>query len=105
MSPPFRILIGRLMSKKKPKGKVLRVDPLTWNKLKELRLPEEKITALLRRVIGLPHKKLGVVDKPVNYCVPSDLYTSLEEARGAAVLKAVRSRSKQSEEPIEVRAV
>lgn len=93
------------MSDKNANGKVIRVDQLTWDALKKLRHPKEKLTALLRRVVGLPHKKLGSIDSPVSYCVPSDLYSSLEEARGAAILKAVRSNAKISEDPVEVRVL
>lgn len=89
------------MSKPKP-GKVIRIDELTFRFISEKRRRGEQITTLIRRLIGLPSRK-GIVDRPTKYVLPSDLYESIEEARGAAVLKSVKAKAKKTEEPIAIR--
>ncbi len=86
----------------KPKpGKVLRVDELTFRFLAEKRKRGEQMTALIRRLIGLPSRK-GIIDSPTKWALPSDLFESIEEARGAAVVRAVKAKRKP-EEPKPVR--
>jgi hypothetical protein len=84
-------------------GKVIRVDPITWSFLKERKGRRETISALVRRLIGLPSKK-GIVDTTAKFALPSELFDSIEEARGAAIMKAVRAK-KKPEEPVVVRTV
>lgn len=78
--------------KQRPKkGKVIRVSEDTWELLQSVRNGKETTTALVRRLLS------GVSRK---YVLPSSLHESLEEARGEAVVRAVRSRKRDIEEPI-----
>lgn len=90
------------MADTKP-GKVIRVDPVTWKVLQGERSAGESTTACVRRLLGLPARKTKKVE--AEYVLPSDVYPTIEDARGAAVLRKVRSRSKEIEEPIPVRKV
>lgn len=90
------------MSLKVKPGKVIRIDELTYRFISEKRRRGEQITSLVRRLIGLPSRK-GIVDRPVRYVLPSDLHATVEEARGAAVLKSVKAKTKKTEEPIAIR--
>lgn len=93
------------MKPQKPKsGKVLRIDALTYNFIQEKRRRGETLVSLVRRLIGLPSRK-GIVDRPVVYALPSDLFPTVEEARGAAVVKSVKMKLKRAEEPIPIREV
>lgn len=89
----------------KTKGKVIRVDEESFALLKQKKRPGEKFTALIRRLLGLPHRRTGRVELPAKFVLPSDLHHSKSEARGAAVIKAVRSKRQDIEEPTEVREV
>ncbi len=91
------------MADRKP-GKVIRVDPLTWKYVTERRRKGETLSALMRRLIGLPSKK-GIVEARTNFVLPSDLFDSAAAARGASVIRAVRLKKKKIEEPVAVRAV
>lgn len=86
---------------KKPKpGKVIRVDPVVWKLLSAKREPKETITAVLRRLLALPGRK---GEKPKQYYIlPSDLTETISEARGRAIVMAVRRKTKP-EKPIAVR--
>ena len=90
------------MGKIKP-GKVIRVDELTFRFISEKRRRGEPVTALLRRLLGLPSRK-GIVERPTQYVLPSDLHPTIEDARGEAVLRAVRGKRK-AEEPKIVREI
>ena len=95
------------MSDTKP-GKVLRVDTATWKYLQENKRPKERNATAVRRLIGLPPKKK-------EYEVPQQLYvlpesrivcSSLAEARGEAIIRAVKKgKKKPTEKPLAVRIV
>lgn len=97
-------MINETTKKKEKPGKVLRIDALTWKYITELKRPKESFSGLIRRLIGLPSRK-GITEVSAKFVLPSDLHRSIEEARGAAVLRAVRAKRKETEEPIAVRSV
>lgn len=83
--------------KQKPKkGRVFRLDDGLAAVIEEERLPGETTSEVVRRLFGL--------DDEVRYVLPSDLYESAADARGRAVLRAVREKT-QREKPIPVRTV
>ena len=84
--------------KKKP-GRVLRADPVVQRFIESQLHVKESLTACLRRLLGLPSKR---GEKPKrHYVLPSDLFPSVELARGHAIMRAVKT--KKPEKPIEVR--
>lgn len=85
--------------KEKP-GKVVRVDPVTWKLIASSRGAKETVTAVIRRLMGLSPRK-GDAPKKL-YVLPSALSESIEEARGKAILEAVKKKGKP-EKPIAVR--
>lgn len=117
------------MADEKP-GKVLRVSPTVQEFLKARKGPKETFDALIRRLIGLPRKRektdfVPFVDKveellgeiqdlreevtavrsaPSLFVLPSDISESAAEARGRAVIEAVRAK-KKPERPIEVKKI
>lgn len=93
-------------SKEKP-GKVIRVDTHTWKFLTQNRRPKEQISTLVRRLFGIPARK-NEYEVKTFYILPESriVCDSIEEARGEAILRAVRKgKKKPSEKPLEVRPV
>lgn len=80
---------------KKKKGKVIRVTPDLEVIINMERRSGETIPAVLRRLLGL--------SGPVRYVLPSDIYEEIEDARGVAVTRAVKTRTKKIEQPLAVR--
>jgi len=82
-------------------GKVVRVSPELWKLICTERTEGESVDSVLRRVIG--------IDATIEefFVVPSDLCKSPAEARGHAVIKAVRTRNKDlaKETPLKVRLI
>lgn len=96
------------MSKADKPGKVIRVDPIIWKYLNQQRKPKETVSALIRRLLYLPTKKGEAQPQRLFYILPESkiVCESIEEARGQAILKAVKSGKKRpSEKPVAVRAV
>jgi len=83
--------------KQKPKpGRVVRLNPDLALIIELERLPGETISATVRRLLG--------VSAEVRYVLPSDLYEDPADARGASVLRSVRSGSKKKiEQPVRVK--
>lgn len=91
--------------KQEKPGKVVRVDPLIWKHLMARRKEKETVSSVIRRLLGLPSRRPGISSPPKKfYVLPSDLSESAEEARGRAIIRAVRAK-KKPERPIEVREV
>lgn len=84
-------------AKKEKPGKVVRLDPAVWRLVSAERTKGETITGAIRRLLGLTRAKTRKL-----YVLPSDLSESVEEARGRAVLVAVKRKMKP-EKPIAVR--
>lgn len=95
---------GPAVPKKQKPGKVIRVDELTFRFLAEKRRRGEPVTALVRRLLGLPSRS-GICETQTKYVLPSDLHETVEDARGAAVLRAVKQKKKEAEEPRPIREV
>lgn len=84
--------------KQKPKkGKVVRLTPDLVTIITEEHQEGETVPETIRRLLGLTGE--------VRYVLPSDIHESIEDARGAAVIRAVRSKIKRTERPIPVRRV
>lgn len=79
---------------KRKKGRVIRVTPDLQAIIEVEQQNGETIPEVLRRLLGLKGE--------VRYVLPSDLYETPEDARGVAVLKAVKAKSKKIEKPIAV---
>lgn len=82
------------MGKPKP-GKVVRLTPDLVRLIEENRTPKETLPQVIRRLLGLGEKGI--------FALPSDLFESLEDARGEAILRAVREKRKTPEKPVEVK--
>lgn len=91
------------MSAAKKPGEVIRIDELTARYIKEKRRRGETKTAVIRRLLGLPSRK-GIIERPPVYVLPSDVFLTIEDARGAAIVRAVRAKQ-AAEEPKIVREV
>jgi len=55
------------------------------------------------RVVRITPDLVTIISGEVRYVLPSDIHETVEDARGAAVIRAVRSRIKRAERPIPVR--
>lgn len=103
----------RTKEKKKqgPKpGKVIRVDKEAWSLLARKKRPNETISALIRRVLGIPPRKnpTGRIVRRFFILPESRVIldcSTIEEARGRALLHFLRKGEEPSEKPIEVREV
>lgn len=83
------------MAKKPKPGKVVRLTPDLVKLIVENQGPKETIPQVIRRLLNLTGE--------VRYVLPSDIYETVEDARGVAVLKAVRTKMKKIEKPVTVR--
>lgn len=79
------------------KGKVVRASVKSWKLIQRARLEGEKITHTLERILT---KKLKY-GKSL-YVLPEDACSTLSEAKGKAILKAVKKKTTEQEVPIEV---
>lgn len=79
------------------KGKVIRLTPDLVTIIVEERTPGETYPEVIRRLLGLKGD--------VRYVLPSDIHETVADAKGAAVVRAVRKRQKKIERPIPVRKV
>jgi len=95
------------MADTKP-GKVVRVSPKVWEYLKTKRKPKETIDSLIRRLIGFPNKKGEPNSVNTYFILPETkiVCDSVEEARGKAILFAIKNgKKKPTEKPVRVREV
>ena len=93
------------MAKQKDKpGKILRVDKDTWDFIQSVRSGPERLTDLVRRLIGLSPKGEVLTPPKSIYTLPSMLFETKEEAKGEALYKSVKEKT-DLEEPIKVRRV
>ncbi len=82
--------------RKKKKGRVIRITPDLVELIAKEQKKDESIPAVIKRLLKLD-------DGPYEWVLPSALYTRIEEARGAAVVRAVKEKTKKIEKPIAVR--
>jgi len=84
--------------KQKPKkGKVVRLTPDLASLILEERMPDETIPEVIRRL-------LNPADG-ISYVLPSDLYPTIEDARGAAVIRKVVRKEEKTERPVPVKKI
>lgn len=84
------------MKKPKPKkGRVVRLTPDLVRLIAEERVEGESVPDTIRRLLNLTGT--------LKYVLPSDLHETIEDARGIAVLRALRTR--RPERPMKVRKV
>ncbi len=76
------------------KGRVIRVTPDLQRLIEASQEPGESIPSVIKRLLG--------IKGDIRYVLPSDLYETKADARGAAVLKSVKNKS-SPEKPLEVR--
>jgi hypothetical protein len=91
-------------AKKKP-GRVVRLSPKLQAYVEARLRTKETFDACLRRLLALPKKReKGRFETQVCYVLPSDIFETKAEAKGAAIVRAVRTK-KQAERPIEMKRV
>ena len=94
------------MTTKKP-GRVVRLSPKLQRYVESRLQKQETLDACLRRLVGLPAKQeRGKFEVRAVYVLPSDIFEFASDARGKAVLRAVRTKQPHKiEKPIEMRRV
>jgi len=75
-------------------GHVVRLDPLMWSLVAAAKRKGESVSVVIRRLLNPPVRRL--------YVLPSDLINTIEEARGRAVVRSVKKRTKP-ERPVMVK--
>lgn len=88
--------VERVKKKQRPKkGKVVRLNEDLAIIVESEQREGETISEVMRRLFGYGDE--------IRFALPSDLFESIEDARGAAVVKKVRMRSSRAERPLPVR--
>lgn len=92
------------MSKRKQKGKVVRLGQDVHDFLRRRRKKGESWDAFFRRIIGLPTRKGESQEKKTFWLLESAriFFSTEKEARGHAILTAVQKGRKKAEVPIKV---
>ena len=80
---------------KKKKGIVVRLQPDLEALVTLMKEDGETYSDVIRRLFEQD-------DREIRYALPSDLHESPADAKGAAVTKAVRARTKVTERPVKV---
>lgn len=83
---------------KKKKGKVVRITPDLVALIAKEHQEGETIPETLRRLTNPNGER-------VKYVLPSDIHETVEDARGTAIVRAVRARRRKAERPVPVRTV
>ena len=86
-----------MTAKKIKPGHVARLNPEMWRMVTAERRKGESVSSVLRRLIDGAAKKMRTL-----YALPSDLVETVEDARGRAVIRAVKGKRKP-EKPVAVR--
>ena len=82
-------------------GKVIRLSPKLRDFIAKEMLKGETYDATLRRLLSLPAKKSKEsFIRSVRYAIESDLFASKAEAKGALIVRSVRSKRKPESETI-----
>lgn len=94
----------------KPKaGRVVRLTPVIQKFIEQRKQGKETVSGTLCRLLGLPNKKGDTAMRPLTfYILPESrvVCDSLPEAKGVAIMRAVKKGLKKpTERPIEVRAI
>jgi hypothetical protein len=80
---------------KKKAGRVVRLTPDLVKLIADSQQEGETIPTVIRRLLE--------IKGDICYVLPSDIYETVEDARGVAVLRAVKAKSKRIERPVSVR--
>lgn len=83
--------------KKKPKpkaGRVVRLTPDLVKLIADERKDGETVPATIRRLLGHTGELV--------YVLPSGIYETIADARGAAVLEAIRAKKTRPDKPLRV---
>jgi len=97
--------------KQKPKsGKVLRISDYAWSFVKsrsdEYDTSREAVDGLVNELIDLTVRLEQIMKAPTYYVLPESLLQSEPEARGEAILRAVKKGKRQTEaEPVAVKVI
>ena len=96
--------MARKAKPNRDKGRPVRLSNEVLSVLDRKLRKAESYDSLLRRIIGLPSRNDEPQHLEVFWVLPSTLLArkSLAEARGEAVLAAVRKGKKKTEKPIKV---
>lgn len=84
---------GEKKKQKPKKGKVFRIPPDLVEIIAREQRADEPSHETIRRLFG----------DTTGWVLPADLHSRIEDARGAAVVRAVRGKSKKIEKPIAVK--
>ena len=76
----------------KKKGRVVRLTPDLVTIIAEERREGETVPATIRRLLGL--------SGTLKYVLPSDLHESIADARGVAVIRALKTRKPERPQPV-----
>ena len=79
------------------KGKVVRLTPDLVKLVSSEQREGESVPSVIRRLLGLTGELI--------YVLPSDIHETVADARGEAVLRAVRRKGRKIERPLAVRRV
>jgi hypothetical protein len=82
-----------IKKQKKKKGRVVRISPELVALINKEQLPNEHLVDTLDRLF------LDVE----GYVLPSDLHKDIKDARGKAIVRALKAKIKKTERPIPVR--
>lgn len=85
----------KVKKKTRKKGRVIRITPDLVKLIAENQREKETVPAVIRRLLGFSGS--------VRYVLPSDVYETAAEARGVAILRAVKRKEKEVEKPLPVR--
>lgn len=82
----------------------MRIDPAITKYIATRKKNGETLSATLRRLLAIPPKK-GSPDYHIFYALPSDLWISAEEARGAAIIQKVQKKLVKAEKPVALKEI
>lgn len=94
---------------KKKQGKVVRLSDYAWSVISD-RLEgsaRETIDAMIDEYALVTGELAKILNGKTYYAVLSEgrLFSDIEDARGVAILKAVKAKKKQIEEPVRVKVI
>lgn len=90
--------------KKKKKGHVVRLSDFAFKIITDNKEAKQSLREAIDEMIQRYYELLQSIEgERVMFVLLSDLHSSLKEARGASVLRSVRGKKKEVEEPIAVR--
>lgn len=97
-------VVGKIPVRRKQKGKVVRLGASVYARLVVKKKDGESWDSLMRRLLGLATKKGIEQPKKTYWLLPNAklIFDTEKDARGMAVLLAVKAGRKKPEAPIKV---